>query len=169
MMGYLDAPNHILANGSFTYQWKASDKSKVEYWYVKSNDFYRLTLTTGRRETFYKDLIPGVTFKNWADVNISLFEYKIDTLFEYWFPDGKNAIAAGTYKMFNNTLNFTTPGGKNYGGSLTATFGDFYGGKRIFISPDVHYNINKHFSIGLTYEYNHIAFDTYLDQFIYAL
>ena len=74
-----------------------------------------------------------------------------------------------SYKMFNNSFYVSSRSGLSYGGSIYASYGDFYGGKRIYMVPDVYYNINRHLSVGLTYEYNRIAFDKFLQTDSYAL
>jgi len=163
VMGYLDEPDHGLASGNFSYQWRAKEKSKVEYWYVNTNPSYRWTLSTGKQETLYADLSPGFTMKHGVGFNVTVAQYKVDTLFEDWYLDEHNAISAGTYKMFNNAFYLSSPSGLGYGGSLNASYGDFYGGKHIYINPDVYYNINRHLSVGVTYEYNRIAFDKFLE------
>ncbi len=163
VMGYLDEPDHGLAATDFGYKWRATQKSKFSYFYIVSSPSYRWTLSTGRQETLYADLIPGFTLKNSLDISFLVAEYKADTLFENWYLDENNAIAAGTYKMFNNAISFTSPGGLSFGGDLYASYGDYYGGKRIFINPSAHYSVTRHLTVSLDYEYNRIAFEKFLE------
>jgi hypothetical protein len=163
-IGYLDENNYGLATGSLGYQKKASENSKAEYWYVKNSDSFRWKLSSGDRETFSADLIPGVGFKNGGDLNISLFEYKIDSLLEDWQLDDNNAISAGTYKMFANTINYNSTQQSVYTWNAGVSYGGFYGGERLFISPAGGYSFNCHFHIDLTYEYNHITFRKYYKE-----
>jgi len=163
VMGYLDEPNHGFTSGYLGYYFKAPDKSKIEYYGSNLYAEYRWVLTSGARETFYSDLFPSISFKSQANINFSLYQYKIDSLFSDRHLDDHNAIAKGTYKMFNETLNLTAPQKSVYGASLSTSYGGYYGGERFFIAPDVSYSFNKHFQVGLHYEYNHISFQKYLD------
>ena len=60
-------------------------------------------------------------------------------------------------------ISLYAPSKSVYSGSLSASYGGFYGGKRFFISPGFSYSFNKHLTVGLTYEYNHIVFNKYLE------
>ncbi|HYV93520.1 MAG TPA: DUF5916 domain-containing protein [Chitinophagales bacterium] len=162
VIGYLDESDHGLASATVGYQLLAGDKSSVEYWTAQSNNSYRWRMTSGNRETFSSDLSGQIAFKSQALIYFTLYEYKIDSLFYDWYLDDHNAIPAGTYRMFNNSLTLNLPSKSVYTGALTISYGDFYGGKRLFISPDASYSFNKHFSVGVTYEYNRIPFDHYL-------
>lgn len=46
------------------------------------------------------------------------------------------------------------------------TYGGFYSGKRIYISPEATLYASKHLYFSLTYEYNNIQFDKYLTDTI---
>lgn len=115
-------------------------------------------------ETFYTECLPGAVFKNGAEIEGSLFEYKIDSLFEDWELDKENKVAAGTYYMFNNSLNLTAPQKSIYNGFLAASYGGFYGGKRFFISPQLKVYLGKHINMYVVYEYNHIRFNKFLKE-----
>lgn len=169
VMGYLDENDYGLLTENFGYQYKTSEKSKLQYLYVNTHNAYRWKLSSGNRETFSTDLIPGISFKNGAFIEASLFEYKIDSLIEDWELDDNNAIAAGTYKMFNNTLAVGAPTNSNYSAFVASTYGGFYGGKRFYISPEIKYSVNRHFNFGITYEYNHITFPFYLHENVSTL
>ncbi len=164
VMGYLDENDYGLISGNIGYQFSAKEESAAQYWYINTKESYRWKLSSGDRETFNANLFPGVSLKNGAEIEFSIFEYKIDSLFEDFILDDDNAIAAGTYKMLSNTLNLTSPQKSAYFAEMSITYGGFYGGKRFSISPFMNYNINKHLSTGITYEYNHIAFEKYLDD-----
>lgn len=164
VMGFIDESGYAEANFVGGYQWKAKAKSKIEYLYLITDDRYRIKTNSGKRETFASDLWPGLSLKNHAELKFSLFEYVVDSLSYNWQLDDKNAIIAGTYAMFKNSITLLTPQVSNYEGTVQATYGDFYGGKRFFISPVIAWRINKHVNADLTYEYNHINFSKYLDQ-----
>lgn len=163
VMGYLDETNHGLLSGDVSYQWLAGKESKVQYWYFFSDNSYRWILSSGKRETFSTDLWPGLLFKNGAFIEASLFSYTIDSLSYQWYLDDENAIAPGTYKMFTNYLNMHAPENSNYAANLFLSYGGFYGGQRLSISPDAAYSFNKHLSVGIAYEYNRIPFTKYLE------
>lgn len=163
VMGYLDESNHGLVSTSFGYHYPAKETSKAEYWSVNTDESYRWILSSGAHETVAGDIFPDVTFRNGAEINFSLFDYKIDSLGFNWNLDDHNAIARGTYKMFNSSINLYAPSNSNYSASLNATYGGFYGGTRLYISPNGSYSFNKHFSVGITYQYNHIDFSKYLN------
>ncbi len=164
VMGYLDENDYGLASGSLGYQFKAGEKSKLEYWYINTHENYRWKLSANKRETFSSDLIPGLTFKNGAYIEVSLFDYKIDSLSENWELNEHNAISSGTFKMYNASLSLGAPSNSNYTATVSSSYGGFYGGKRFYLSPDLKYSFNKHFNAGLTYEYNHITFPFYFDE-----
>jgi len=163
-MGYLDEPNHGLANAGFGYQWQMKDASRLEYINLSTYNDYRWHLSSGDQETFQTSLWSTFTFKSQASIGFSVYDYKIDSLSEDWQLDDKNAIAAGTYKMFFNDVSISAPSKSVYTASLISSYGKFYGGKRFFVSPNVSYSFNKHLNIGVTYEYNRIAFKKYLDM-----
>ncbi|MBA3647224.1 MAG: carbohydrate binding family 9 domain-containing protein [Chitinophagales bacterium] len=160
--GYLDENNYASFTGNLGYQYTAKPQSLAEYWYINMHNSYRLKLSSGSREILSTNIFPGITFKNGADINFSLFEYTIDSLSYNWFLNDRNAIAAGVYKMFNNTINLSSPQQSKYNADVTMTYGGFYGGKRFYFSPNIRYSFNKHFNVGITYEYNHILFKKYL-------
>ena len=164
VMGYLDENNYVLLSLRLGYELPAAEQSSVEYWYVFSHGDYRWRLNSGARETFATNLFPGVQFKNGAIIEFSPFDYVIDSLTYDWHLNGSNAIATGTYKMFTNRLNLTSPQKSVYSANLYSSFGDFYGGKRFFLSPDIRYSFGKHLNLGLTYEFNYITFHKYLEQ-----
>ncbi len=164
VMGFIDESGYAEANFIGGYQWKAKPKSKFEYLYFTADDRYRIKTNSGKRETFAADLWPAVSLKNHAEFKFSLFEYTVDSLSFNWQLDEHNAIAASVYKMFNNSISVQSPQISNYNSQLLATYGDFYGGKRFFISPVIEWRINKHVNVDLTYEYNLINFKRYLDQ-----
>lgn len=164
VMGYLDENNYGLASNKLGWQWDVSKSNALQYIYINAFNTYRWKINTSDQETFNSSLMPGITFKNGATVEVSIYEWKQDSLFGDWYLDDKNAIAAGTYNMFNNSLYLNSPQQSNYTASLSASYGGFYGGDHVYLSPDATWFVNKHLNISFTYEYNHIAFDHYLHE-----
>jgi hypothetical protein len=161
-IGFIEENNLGLCALSLGYQQKAKGESRMEFIYFRTEESYRWKLSSGLKETAIVNLTPGITFKDGSDINISLFEYKIDSLFTDWALDQNNAIAAATYRMINNSLNYTLPNTYVYSGGIKLTYGDFYGGKRFVIAPVFTYSFSSHFNSNLTYEYNFIRFNKYL-------
>lgn len=161
-MGFIDDNDYGNASTEIGYRYATGEKSKLQFLYVYSNYQYRIKLDNNKMETFSADLRPGMQFKNGASINFSIIEYKIDSLISDWYIDENNAISAGKYTTFNNSLELTTPSQSRFYGSIAATYGGFYSGDRLFVSPYISYSVNKHLSFSLTYEYNNIQFDSYL-------
>jgi hypothetical protein len=163
VMGYLDESNYGQIYGHIKYQWRAKHSSSVEYYYVSNEDIYRWKLNSGDRETFSTNIWTGANFKNGANIEFSVEDYKIDSLPFDWYLDEENAISSGTYRMFNVSTYLSAPSRSKYNLELFCSLGGFYGGMRLYINPRVSYYFNRHFSSGLEYEFNHIGFDQYLD------
>ncbi len=161
-MGFIDDNDYGNAGAQVGYRYATGEKSKFQFLYFYSNYQYRLRFDNNRMETFSADLWPGMQFKNGASINFSVIEYKIDSLPFDWPLDENNAISAGTYTTINNSLELSSSSQSTFYGTIAATYGGFYSGDRIFISPFISYSINKHLSFSLTYEYNNIQFDRYL-------
>ncbi len=164
VMGYIDATDYGSANGSIEYSWNLKNNKYLNYYYIKTNETYRWKLASGNTETIASQLLTGINFKNGASIELTLLDYKQDSLFFDWQIDNRNAISAGVYQMLNNAISLVSPQQSNYTASVYVSYGGFYGGKRIFISPDFTYWINKHLNVSATYEYNHINFDTYFEE-----
>lgn len=163
VMGYVDDTGYgnVLAN--IGYQWKMPENSKLEYMNIYYEDYYRWRTETNERETYSTFLWPGFIFKNGAELDFSIFEYKIDSLPFNWVLDEENAIAQGTYKTFTNTVSVSSPQVSKYSAEMEASYGGFFSGKRFFFTPNVFYYFNNHLNVSLTYEFNRINFDTYLN------
>lgn len=163
VMGYQDESNYGQISGHIKYNWKAKHSSDAEYFYLSSGNGYRWKLDSGAPETFATDLWTGVNFKNGANIEFSLEDYKIDSLSFDWYLDEGNAISAGTYKMFNANIYTSAPSRSKYQLDLFSSLGGFYGGMRLYITSTAGYYFNRHLSSSITYEFNHIGFDKYLD------
>jgi hypothetical protein len=162
VMGYLDQANHGLGSVNLSYTWDLKDESKLEYFNLSTYNNYRWYLNSGAQETFESVAAPSMVFRSQASIEFSLYDYTIDSVSYDWFLDEKNAIAPGTYKMLYGWINLGAPLKSVYRANLSLTYGGYYGGRRFSITPDVSYSINKHIAIGVSYEYNHIAFDKFL-------
>jgi hypothetical protein len=163
VMGYLDESDYGQIGGHFKYQWRGKKSGPVQYYYVSSGDIYRWKLSSGVRETFETDIWTGAIFRNGANVEFSVWDYKIDSLFYDWHLDEENAISAGTYSMFNANVYLSAPSRSKYFLDLFSSYGGFYGGMRLAINPELTYFFNRHLSTEVVYEFNHISFDKYLD------
>lgn len=163
-MGFIDNNNYANAYAKCGYRLFAPEKNKVAFWYLYTTNTYRIFASTGKRETLGNSIWMGAAFKDYTNLNLNILNHAIDTLPFDWYLDEHNAISSGVYKMWNVTLNLNTPGTKDYLLDFTMTFGDFYGGKRLYMNPVFNYFISKHFSTDITYEYNNIHFKKYLDQ-----
>lgn len=161
-MGFIDDNGYGDAGTGMGYRYATGEKSKLQFIYLYTNYKYRWRFDNDRMETFAADLWPGMQFKNGASINFSVIEYKVDSLRFDWNLDDNNAISAGKYTTYNNSLEISSPSQSTFYGSLSASYGGFYSGQRAFVSPYLSYALNKHFSFSLTYEFNNIHFDQYL-------
>lgn len=164
VMGYLDANDYGSVKGTIKYQWNLKNSKLLNYFYISTFNKYRWKIENGGAETIADDLYTGINFKNGAAIDISVIEFKQDSLFFDWELDERNAISAGVYKTLNTAITLVSPQQSNYSASIYTTYGGFYGGDRLYIQPDITYWVNKHFNLSLTYEYNHITFEKYLDD-----
>jgi len=166
VMGFIDDNNYGNGMVELGYRDGFSEKSVLQYWSLFVQNNYRWKFDTHQRETYSLEIWPGLQFKNGAEIVISAAEFKIDSLPFDWILDDKNAISAGTYTTWNNSLILISPSQSAFYGSLEMTYGGFYSGKRIFISPEATLYTSKHLYFSLTYEYNNIQFDKYLTDTI---
>ena len=161
-MGFIDDNNYGNSRTQLTYRVRLPESSKLQYMYLISTNNYRWRFDTHKRETHAIDLWPGVQFKNGMEINFSLFEYKIDSLPFDWELDENNAIAAGTYTNWNNSLEIYSPSQSALRLALIGVYGGFYSGQKLTLMPNINYYINAHLNFSLYYEFNNINFDTYL-------
>ena len=66
-------------------------------------------------------------------------------------------IPVGRYEFFRNSLNFLTAGSRNFSGSTTYSWGDFYSGSRKDYSVGVNYKIAVPFFVGIKYSQNDVT------------
>ncbi len=158
-MGYIDDNNYGDLYANTGYQFSAKADSKMQYLYLFANNSYRYKLDSGKRETFYTNLVSGIDFKSGANIEFWPFVYKIDSLSFDWQIDENNIIPKGVYKMFGNSLEVVSPQKSNYSASVLITYGGFYGGNRFFLTPDITWYFGKHLNASATYEYNYISFE----------
>ena len=163
-MGFADEMDYSEANAGMGYNLKSGENSKASYFFAGTSGRYRWKLSSGNRETIYGEAYAGINFKSGAEIFFSLIEYAVDSLFEDWELNDKNAISAGTYTSFRNTLELTAPQKSVYSADIALSYGSFYGGKRLFASPEVTYRFSRHFNAAINYEYNHITFKKYFDE-----
>jgi len=157
-MGFVqenDLGNIALQGG---YTWKAKETSKTAYYYLHSNTRYKWKPSYNKEESRFINGEAGISFKNGAEIQTTPVEYFIDTLFEVWDISDHIHIPQKKYYMFTPDIDFIAPQQSSYSAELVMKGGDFYGGKRISIFPSASYIFNKHFTIGVEYEYNHIQF-----------
>jgi hypothetical protein len=164
VMGYLDDNDYGSVKGTLKYQWNLKNSKLLNYFYISTFNKYRWKIENGGAETIADDLYTGINFKSGAAIDISIIEFKQDSLFFDWELDDRNAISAGVYQTFNTAITLVSPQQSNYTASIYTTYGGFYGGERLYVQPDITYWVNKHFNLSLTYEYNHITFEKYLDE-----
>lgn len=167
-MGYIDDNNYGDIGAQAGYRYATGEKSVLQYLSIYNNYSYRWRLDNNQMETFSVDLWPGMQFKNGAEINFSVFEYKIDSLPFDWSLDESNAISAGSYTTFNNSLYMTTPSQSKFFGSINLSYGGFYSGDRFSVSPYIAYSISKHLGFSIIYEYNNIQFEQFLTDTIHT-
>ena len=139
-----------LINGSHEFQCVGS--------YVHGNSRYKWKPSFGKEESKFINGEAGLSFKNGAEIQTTPFEYFTDTLFEVWNITDHIHIPLRQYQMFTPDLTITAPQQSTYSVQMVLKGGDFYGGKRISITPSASYIFNKHFRIGIEYEYDRIRF-----------
>jgi hypothetical protein len=88
----------------------------------------------------------------------------LDSLPFNWHLDENNAIKSADYKMLRHYFNIFSSLTKKYQWTLSGSYGDFYGGKRLFLTPEFIWRMNKHLRTDIAFEYNHIRFKKYLDE-----
>lgn len=163
VMGYLDEQDYGNTNGSLTYQWAISKIPALQYIYVYTDANYRWKLASGDQETLQNGVGAGFYFKNGASIECTVLERKEDSLFFDWALDEQNAISAGNYTMYNTFLGITLPTQSTYNISFGGSYGGFFGGLRANANTYIQYYVNAHFNFSLEYDFNHIAFDRYLN------
>lgn len=157
-MGF--APENDLwnANVGVGNQIKAKDASKIQYIALSTNTNYKAKAISGFTETRYVNVQADIIWKSGAELVITPYSFLEDRIFDE-FGLGKNiTIQPGLYNMISSTMDLTGPKKNNLNGSIGATYGRFYSGKRISVSPSVQYNFSSHLLAGIDYEFNHIQF-----------
>lgn len=162
VMGYLDEQDYGGWYGKLQYQWDLKKSALLQYAYIASANGYRWKIESGDRETLQNNIILGVIFENGASIEWQPVSVKTDSLFYDWTLDAGNAVSAGTYTMYNTSMDIVLPTRSTYNISLGGSYGGFYGGDRAFAYADLQYYFSSHLNASLTYEFNDIAFDTYL-------
>ena len=168
-MGFIqenDLGNIALGGG---YAWKAKEKNKIAYYNMHVNSIYKWKPSFNKEESKFINGEASMSFKNGATIRLTPFEYFIDTLFEVWDITDDIHIPQKKYHMFTADVDILTPQQNTYSAELITKSGGFYGGKRISITPSASYIFNKHFKIGVEYEYDHIRFPAAFSDNGYAL
>ncbi len=162
VMGYLDDTGYGRTDDGIQYQWQLADNEKLQYFYIATDNSFRWRTASGNVETLSNSARAGLVFENGAWLEWMPLERKQDSLFFDWQLNESNAIAAGTYTMYNTYIGVTLPTQSTYNVSFESTYGDFYGGKRIYASAYAQYYFNTHFNGSVNYEFNNIGFNQYL-------
>jgi hypothetical protein len=157
-LGYVQENDLLYVRGDIGYKWQAKEESKMAYYYLHTNLRYKWKPNLEEEETKFINAEAGVGFKNGAAIDITPFEYQTDVVLEDWHLTDHITIPMGKYKMFSPDINFTTPQKSKYHGSLFIKFLDFYGGKRLTLSPNLTYIFSKHLFATVEYEYDRIKF-----------
>ncbi len=74
----------------------------------------------------------------------------------YSEPGRQFTVQPGEYAFDQGELSITTAGQLAFSGSVTATVGDFYDGKRTGIASTFNWNQSRHFRLALTHDWNSI-------------
>lgn len=164
VIGFADDNGYGELNARYSYRFQAPEKSKLYSYYIRSNNRYRMRVETGQRETFANSVWVDFFYKSQADFQFSLFDYTIDFLPFDWHLNEHNAIKSGDYKMLRHFFNWTSSLAKQYLWTLSGSYGDFYGGKRLYLAPNLTWRLNKHLATEITYEFNNIRFIKYLEE-----
>jgi hypothetical protein len=85
-------------------------------------------------------------------------EYKQDKLLQPLQLTGHIIVRSGSYRMITPDIAFTSSQTKKYSYSIFFKAGDYYGGNRISLNPDIGLIISKLFRFGVNYEYERILF-----------
>jgi hypothetical protein len=157
-LGYIQENDLLHVRGDVGYKWQAREESKKAYYYLHTNLRYKWKPDLKMEETKFMNAEAGVSFKNGAAIDITPLEYQTDGVLEDWHLADHITIPAGKYKMFSPDIDLTTPQKSKYRGALFAKFLDFYGGKRLTLSPNLTYVFNKHLFASVEYEYDRIKF-----------
>lgn len=164
VLGFTDDAGYAELNGRYGYRFQAPNESKLYTYYIRSNNRYRARLETGKRETFSNSVWVDFFYKSSAEIQFSLFDYTLDSLPFDWHLDDQNAIKSDDYRMLRLYYNILSSLTKNYQWTLSGSYGDFYGGKRFYITPEFIWRMNKHIRTDIAFEYNHIRFKKYLEE-----
>ena len=157
-MGF--APENDLWNANIGVgnQIKANDASKIQYIALSTNTNYKAKAISGFTETRYVNVQADIIWKSGAELVITPYSFLEDRIFDQFGLGKSITIQPGLYNMISSTMDLTGPKKNNLNGSIGATYGRFYSGKRISISPSVQYNFSSHLLAGIDYEFNHIQF-----------
>lgn len=163
VMGFLDDNEYGNGFGYINYQWNMDEMPVLQFISVFAEGSYRWRLNNGDQETRRGAFGGGFFFENGAAIEITVLEYKEDSLLFDWELDAENAISAGNYTTYNTNIGITLPTQSTYFVALNAGYGGFFSGMRANASAEMQYYFNSHLNATLIYEYNDISFDTYLN------
>ena len=162
VMGFLDDQNYSNAFGYMTYQWNLDEMPVLQFFNLYAEGNYRQRLESGRQETLRGAFGGGVYFENGATFELTVLEFKEDSLFFDWELDEDNAISAGNYRMYNSYVGITLPTQSTYFVAVGGSYGGFFGGLRSSANAEMQYYVNSHLNASLIYEFNDIRFEKYL-------
>ncbi|MFN3940974.1 MAG: hypothetical protein ACK4IY_10320, partial [Chitinophagales bacterium] len=156
-MGYI-AENDLFNTGmKIGYVWRPAN-SNISSYNIFTYTRYRYKPLLAENETEFFAAETSVNFKNGSAIQIKPIELNNDLLFYDWQINSNVTIPQNTYFMFAPELKLSAPSDGDYSASVFMKFGDFYGGNRFSIYPSADYILNKHFKVGVDYEFNHIQF-----------
>ncbi len=130
--------NSILANISATYRFRDA-----------LNNYREFERYAGSVKLYYKNG-SKLTWYGAASV---------DSIATTWQLSPDVLIKPGKYRMITNELFWQSATTKKIQIEFNPLFGNFYGGWRSSLSTNLTYNINKHFSGGVKYNYSKIEFE----------
>lgn len=156
-MGYI-AENDLFNTGlKVGYVWRPVS-SIISSYNIYTFTRYRYKPFLAEEETQFFSAENTLNFKNGSYIQIKPIELNNDLLFFDWQINSDILIPQDMYFMYSPDITLYAPTDGDYDASVFMKFGDFYGGNRFSIYPSADYILNKHFKVGIDYEFNHINF-----------
>jgi Domain of unknown function (DUF1083). len=158
VLGYVQENDLLQSRADLGYKWQATEESKKANYYLHLNLRYKWKPGLKLEETKYSSIQSGVSFKSGATIDLTPVEYQSDRVLEDWHLTDHITIPTGVYKMLSPEIKMNTPQKSKYRGTLFVKFLDFYGGKRITVSPTLTYVFNKYLTTTIEHEFDRIKF-----------
>jgi len=156
-MGFEQMKNYTQFYGQAGYGWAYNDENKkllrqyimVWGWINKTNEDWRTFLST-------YSLGYNFAFKNGYGGWIDLFRHQ-DYLTEQFNLSDDVFFPTGPYNYYNFETGFTTPANKLISFNYMITFGEYYDGTYIDLTPaQVNFRISSNINLGLNYRYSQV-------------